>query len=98
MHKDLFTTREEILNENIKHEKEIRKSIDLMLGFGSKISQIAHSKKSRNRDKWEIKHDKEMMSLYDKVTRITDLQLDILNFVSRRCVKGKINKLKYIGN
>jgi hypothetical protein len=94
MHKDLFTIREEILNENIKHEKEIRKSIDLMLGFGSKICSIAYSKKSRNREKWEIKHDKEIMSLYDKVTKITDLQLDILNFLSRRCVQGKIDRFR----
>jgi hypothetical protein len=94
MHKDLFTIREEILNENIKHEKEIRKSIDLMLGFGSKICSIAYSKKSRNREKWEIKHDKEIMSLYDKVTKITDLQLDILNFLSKRCVQGKIDRFR----
>jgi hypothetical protein len=94
MHKDLFTIREEILNENIKHEKEIRKSIDLMLGFGSKICSIAYSKKSRNREKWEIKQDKEIMSLYDKVTKITDLQLDILNFLSRRCVQGKIDRFR----
>jgi hypothetical protein len=94
MHKDLFTIREEILNENIKHEKEIRKSIDLMLGFGSKICSIAYSKKSRNREKWEIKQDKEIMSLYDKVTKITDLQLDILNFLSKRCVQGKIDRFR----
>jgi len=91
---DWFKIQEKMLNENIKHEKEIRKSIDLMLGFGTKISSIAFLKKSRNRDKWQIKHDKEMMSLYHKVIKITDLQLDILNFVSRRCVKGKIDRFR----
>jgi hypothetical protein len=91
---DWFKIQEKMLNENIKHEKEIRKSIDLMLGFGTKISSISFLKKSKNRDKWQIKHDKEMMSLYHKVIKITDLQLDILNFVSRRCVKGKIDRFR----
>ena len=91
---DWFKIQEKILNEDIKHEKEIRKSIDLMLGFGTKICSIAFSKKSRNRDKWEIKHDKELMSLYDKVKKITDLQLDILDYVSRICVEGKINRFR----
>ena len=41
---DWFKIQEKILNENIKHEKEIRKSIDLMLGFGTKICSIAFLK------------------------------------------------------
>lgn len=89
---DWFKIQEKILNEDIKHEKEIRKSIDLMLDFGSKICQTAYLKKSRNRDKWQIKHDKEIISLYNKVLKITELQLDILDYISRRCVQGKITQ------
>ena len=92
LQKEFMSIEEKILNTDIKHEKQIRKSIDLMLDFGNKIHKLSNLKKSRNRYKWQIKHDKEIMSLCNKVLKITELQLDILDYISRKCIEGKITR------